>query len=44
MTQSRFVFIDKRDHAALVDLVKNDARFSLLRETNDAATFEVHPL
>lgn len=44
MTRSRFIFIDKRDHLSLFESVKRDSRYELLRETEDAATFEVHPL
>lgn len=39
--QARFVFIDKRDHAAFLELIKSDARYLPLAETADAATFEV---
>jgi hypothetical protein len=44
MTRSRFIFIDKRDHLPLFESVKRDSRYELLRETDNAATFEIHPL
>jgi hypothetical protein len=40
---ARFVFIDKRDHQKLFDAITGDSRYELLRDTNDAATFEVRP-
>lgn len=40
-TQSRFVFIAKRDHQKLLDVIKSDKRYELLAETEDAATFQV---
>ncbi|MEO5927713.1 MAG: hypothetical protein ABIO72_03250 [Patescibacteria group bacterium] len=38
---ARFVFIDKRDHTKLYNAVKEDERYELLRDTDQAATFEV---
>jgi len=39
--QARFVFVEKRDHPKLLDLIKSDDRYAPLAETDDAATFEV---
>lgn len=41
--QSRFVFIDKRDHAKLFELIKSDSRYEMLAEAEDSASFEVKP-
>lgn len=38
---AQFLFIDKRDHQKLYDVVKSDARYELLRDTTEAATFQV---
>lgn len=38
---SRFVFIDTRDHAKLLESIKRDGRYVPLAETDDAATFEL---
>lgn len=38
---ARFVFVTKSDHQPLLDLIKSDARYTLLAETEDSATFEV---
>lgn len=40
---ARFVFVDKRDHAPFLDLIKSDERYIPLIETDDAAAFEVNP-
>ncbi len=39
--QAQFVFIDKRDHARLLEVIKSDERYSLLADTKEAATFMV---
>jgi hypothetical protein len=41
---SQFVFVDKRDHASFLDLMKSDNRYIPLIETSDAAAFEVDPM
>lgn len=38
---AQFLFIDKRDHQKLYDVVKADQRYELLRDTEQAATFQV---
>ncbi|MBI4139135.1 hypothetical protein HY479_03225 [Candidatus Uhrbacteria bacterium] len=39
--ESRFIFIAKRDHQILLDVIKSDPRYTLLADTPDAASFEV---
>ncbi|MFA5936218.1 MAG: hypothetical protein WC787_05205 [Patescibacteria group bacterium] len=41
---AKFIFIDPRDHKKLLDVVKSDDRYELLRETEDAVTFFVRTL
>lgn len=38
---ARFVFIDKEDHEPLLNLIRSDARYRVLADTPDAASFEI---